>query len=171
MTEYERFGLVFTKTQVYKFEHCGLTGRKSLNTLKYWTCFTNECGCVGALEATPSPSLAGSVIIYAKTTAHCSPGSSTVAGIKLTYTGWGEGRVGPMRRQQTNAWSSTTPFATFPSSQEYSVEVLLLYIASSGTALVLHLGVEKWHRASESASWHAKLRELRSPVCSMSGMT
>jgi hypothetical protein len=29
---------------------------------------------------------------------------------------------------------------------------MLLYIAPFSTTLVLHLGVEKWHRASESAS-------------------
>jgi hypothetical protein len=75
----------------------------------------------GMLGATPSPSLASSVTIYAKTTALCSPDSSMVAGIKLTYTGRGEGRVDPMRQQQTNAWPSTAPFATFPSTQEYSI--------------------------------------------------
>jgi hypothetical protein len=63
-----------------------------------------------------------SVTTYAKTTAHCSPGSSMVAGKKLTYTGRGEGRVDPMRRQQTNVWSSTVvPFATLSSTQEYSI--------------------------------------------------
>jgi hypothetical protein len=59
-----------------------------------------------------------------------------------------------MRRQQTNAWSSTVPFATLSSNQEYYLTdgTRFYYIASSGIALVLHLGVEKCHRASESAS-------------------
>jgi hypothetical protein len=52
----------------------------------------SECMCVGGggvglLVATPSPSLAGFATIYAKTTAHCSPGSSMITGIKLTYIG------------------------------------------------------------------------------------
>jgi hypothetical protein len=70
-----------------------------------------------------------------------------VAGKKLTYTGRGEGRVDPMRRQQTNAWS----FVTLLSTQEYRWNEVP-HIASSSTALILHLGVEKCHRASESAS-------------------
>ncbi len=39
MTEYERFGLVFTKTWVYKFGHCTV----------YW----NEVGAAGIYRTDP----------------------------------------------------------------------------------------------------------------------
>jgi hypothetical protein len=54
MTEYERFGLVFTKTRVYKFGHCSVNCRKreqtafdsdrkkSLATLKSQSCMGLE---------------------------------------------------------------------------------------------------------------------------------